>query len=188
MFANVESAFFPPTVCSTQRYKTVFFGTQSSQSIQVGSTRVRDYVDSRNKRNEGTSGEYLDHGPPLVGGVAHEFEPTLASDLVAFVHDLDDDERHAADDGRRHQDEDAGHVLQAQRRRRLLVVLALLADALLDPLLVQLLHETAFQVQHTHTQLHTYEFHEKNTFHNISYKQLEIEPIETPKKEASSTR
>lgn len=72
----------------------------------------------------------------------------LAPDLVALVHDLDEDKSDAANDAGRHQNEDAGHIFETKRGRRLFVVLAQLAVAPLDPALVQVLHEATCQTQH----------------------------------------
>ena len=86
---------------------------------------------------------YLNHGPPFISDVSGQFETSLTSYLMAFVHNFNENETDAANDAGRHKDEHAGHVLQTECRRRLLVVLALLLVAAFNPFLVQIFHESS---------------------------------------------
>lgn len=126
--------------------------------------RVTTAMKSETQKKRDRFCAYLDHGAPFIDDVTSQLHATLAPDLVALVHDLDEDEPDAANDAGRHQNENARHVLEAERGRRLLVVLALLPTAALDPALVQVFHESACGCAET-TRYHALQMRFKRTRH-----------------------
>jgi len=88
---------------------------------------------------------HLHRPSPASHGRLGRLHPLLLPRLLLLVGDLHQDEAQAADDAHAHQDEDAAHVLQAQRGRRVVVVVAavhLVVEQ--DPLVVQVLHDAAW--------------------------------------------
>ena len=87
---------------------------------------------------------------PLLDGCFSRDHVVGLSQLMLLVNDLDYDEAEAADDTEADEDEDAPHVLEAERRGRVVVVVAAV-DLVVqkDPRVVEVLHLPALKQNQT---------------------------------------
>ena len=91
---------------------------------------------------------YLNGSSPLFHSRFRRHDVLLFPELMFFVNDFDDDQTETADDAEADEDEDAAHVLQAERRGRVVVVVAAVHFVVQqDPAVVQVLHFAAWKIK-----------------------------------------